>query len=355
MHNRLRLKLSGMVLLAIVVASCGEGGGDSTVPLSTPELLVTTGTASLNGELVERNQPVPIAPDDEIAVQELSVAFLRVPGLFSFQLFMNGSMQLEDWNDEQITALLKAGHVEFRFDGQSEAQLQLETAQGSLIETLGNDSVFTACEPSSGLTCLTVEQGSVRLEAGGKSTTYSKGEGTSTGAFLNEDKTPSEAICIPDEEFEAWFDDARSIEGTLPLGMFVTDYPFCDDPITERIEVEVPVPAINLWTDTGVDLKPEDLLVIEAGGMISHGRSGAEFGPEGNDNPEVRANNVPGLEDENHAALIGRIGENGVPFVVGTDHGETVEATGRLFLGVNDTLVEDNNGEFTALVTVVPS
>jgi hypothetical protein len=365
MDNRLRLKLTGMVLLAIAVTACGSGGATTTTPPNgettgatapeQPELWVKDGTVSLNGETYDTNEIASVGPGDEIAVQGVSVGLVRVPDLFSFELFKNGSIALDAWDNQRITAVLNSGHVEFEFLGPTEAQLHLQTPQGTVVETLGEMAVFTACQPESGLTCLTVENGSVTLTAGGKSTTYQKGESTATGAFLNEgDRTPSESICIPDQEFEEWSNDARHFEDTKPLGAFVATYPLCTSDGPDRIDVELSVPGTEVWTDTGRDLKPGDLVVMEATGDVILGGGGIHGGPEGNDDPNIRTNNVEGLENENHGALIGRIGE-GTPFLVGADHGFAVEEEGRLFLGINDTGIENNSGAFQVVITIVPS
>jgi len=363
MDNRLRFKLSGIVLSVIAVTACASGAATSTTPPDgettaatepdQPELWVKDGSASLNGVTHDTNDIAPVAFGDEIAVQGVSVGLIRVPGLFAFELFKNGSLELESWDDQRITAVLNSGHVDFEFLGPTDAQLHLQTPQ-ALIETLGHTAVFTACEPETGLTCLTVEDGSVMLTAGGKSTTYEKGGSTAMGAFLNGvDRTPSEPICIPDQEFEEWSNQARHLEDAEPLGKFVTNFPLCED---DRIEVEVSVPGTEVWTDTGVDLKPGDLVVIEAtGDVILGGNGSVHGGPEGNDDPNIRTNNVEGLEDENHGALIGGIGEGGTPFLVGTQHGFTVVEEGRLLLGVNDTGTGNNGGAFEAVITIVPS
>ncbi len=71
--------------------------------------------------------------------------------------------------------------------------------------------------------------------------------------------------------------------------------------------------------------------------------------------PTARQYNVDGLEEANHAGLIGRIGEAGAPFLVGSEPSSTADTEGRLFLGINDTGVGNSAGEFTATITVNPS
>ena len=51
-----------------------------------------------------------------------------------------------------------------------------------------------------------------------------------------------------------------------------------------------------------------------------------------------------------HGALLGRIG-NGKPFGIGDMTTITAPATGPLYLGVNDDLLTDNNGEFVVTIS----
>jgi hypothetical protein len=73
-------------------------------------------------------------------------------------------------------------------------------------------------------------------------------------------------------------------------------------------------------------------------------------GPDGNPNPALQAPAYSVLPSAHHAALIGRIGPQGAPFPVGTTYSQPAAATGRLYLGINDTGVDNNSGSFTAHV-----
>ena len=112
------------------------------------------------------------------------------------------------------------------------------------------------------------------------------------------------------------------------------------------------VPARVAWTDTGFDLHVGDLLAIEAGGAIAHAVGGALLDPGGDADTNLRTANLPGLNEVNHAALIGRIGDVGTPFFVGPTYRITIQNDGRLFLGINDIGLEDNSGEYVAEVSV---
>jgi len=116
-------------------------------------------------------------------------------------------------------------------------------------------------------------------------------------------------------------------------------------------EVTATVQGTDAWVDSGVDVVSGDQLSIDATGQVSHGASGTLFDPNGNPNPDIRANNVPGLENENHAALIGKIGENGEPFFVGETKDFSAVEDGGLFLGINDTGLFDNGGQFVVAIT----
>ncbi len=120
--------------------------------------------------------------------------------------------------------------------------------------------------------------------------------------------------------------------------------------------VSVVVPGTDQWTDTGIDLSIDDTVLIEAGGEITPSTADVPLhGPDGvPDRPSARQYNVEGLEEANHNSLIGRIGEDGAPFPVGSQLQSEADTDGRLFLGINDVDVANNGGEFTATITVNP-
>lgn len=119
--------------------------------------------------------------------------------------------------------------------------------------------------------------------------------------------------------------------------------------------VSVTVPGYVVWTDSSVDCGASDLLQITASGTVMHEPSpqGAVT-PDGLTDPAYHQYNVPGLPDANTVALIGRIGIDGDPWVVGTGTEHVCDEGGRLFLGINDVGVDNNSGEFLAVVTRVP-
>lgn len=112
----------------------------------------------------------------------------------------------------------------------------------------------------------------------------------------------------------------------------------------------IPVSATDRWTDTGLTVRAGDSISIEADGTI-------QMSGDRNDTAEPAGSrrNAPGALVQNAPAgmLIARIG-NGAPFAVGARRTVRVPATGRLYLGVNDDYLGDNNGQFNVMVTIEP-
>ncbi|WP_426325557.1 CHAT domain-containing protein [Microbacterium sp. E-13] len=109
------------------------------------------------------------------------------------------------------------------------------------------------------------------------------------------------------------------------------------------------IPSSQLWTSTGIPCVSGDPLKISAEGIVQHGSAADRVsGPDGMAG-EVLPTNV--VDDANHAALIGRIGDAGMPFFVGSSYDEPCNADGVLFLGINDEGYEGNIGDFDVTVT----
>jgi len=113
----------------------------------------------------------------------------------------------------------------------------------------------------------------------------------------------------------------------------------------------IPVSATDRWTDTGLTVRAGDSISIDADGTIQmSGDRGDTAAPAGS------RRNAPGALVRNAPAgmLIARIG-NGAPFAVGAHRTITrAPASGRLYLGVNDDYLDDNNGQFNATVSIEP-
>lgn len=133
-----------------------------------------------------------------------------------------------------------------------------------------------------------------------------------------------------------------------------------------RLEVGKPVtlavPADIPWTQTGVEVRAGEEILFSSEGKISlqKGNPESECGPEGYD---IQAIGSP-LPDKNLGALIGKVvvtvietydertkeakhEEIAVVFMIGRGGRVEMPAGGRLFLGINDNVVGDNEGAFS--------
>jgi hypothetical protein len=113
-------------------------------------------------------------------------------------------------------------------------------------------------------------------------------------------------------------------------------------------EKQVMVVANVPWTDTGIDLRAGQNVYFEASGEIRWGpnRRARPNGEQNSpNNPARPMPNRPG------ASLIGRTGDGNDYFFIGDDRsGARVRSPGRLFLGINDDVLQDNTGYFTVVV-----
>jgi hypothetical protein len=122
------------------------------------------------------------------------------------------------------------------------------------------------------------------------------------------------------------------------------------------------VPSNVQWTDTGYDVVGEHTLSFSASGGISLqvGNPMAYCGPDGYDLKTVQQP----IQNKNIGALIGKVvllisievdEETGEEtrneiveiFHIGSDQIVSMPISGRLFLGINENVAEDNSGQFT--------
>lgn len=113
-------------------------------------------------------------------------------------------------------------------------------------------------------------------------------------------------------------------------------------------ERQVGVSASQPWIDTGVDVRAGQEIYFSASGQVRWG-PGRRDGPEG----ERNSPNNPGRPIPNRpgAALIGKIGDRDEFFFIGDENGPfRARSSGRLFLGINDDVLNDNSGSFRVLI-----
>ena len=306
----------------------------------------------MNDDALDVGERRDVELDEKIVLGDDALGLLQVWGL-DFDLFLNTNMRLVSSERLAVGAFLESGHLRVTMTDDADARVRLETASGVVLTTRQPNTEFSVCQSPAGETCLHVEEGQVDWESQGQMETYYRGEST----FAAAGGGPEPARCMSDEAFAEWFDAARHNETDDPLAVSVdAALPCTGDPATETPDSSqsqlVHVPASMAWTDAGFDLHVGDLLAIEAGGAIAHAVGGTLVGPAGDTDTNVRTANLPGLNEVNHGALIGRIGDAGTPFFVGSTYRITIQNDGRLFLGINDIGLDNNSGEYVAEVSV---
>jgi len=113
-------------------------------------------------------------------------------------------------------------------------------------------------------------------------------------------------------------------------------------------EREVAVVAAVAWTDTGISVRAGRDIYLNSTGRIHWGPN-RQDGPAGErSSPRNDARPIPSRPA---AALIGRIGEGSDIFFIGAEGGPIrMRADGRLYLGINDDMLNDNSGALRVTV-----
>jgi hypothetical protein len=119
---------------------------------------------------------------------------------------------------------------------------------------------------------------------------------------------------------------------------------------TTATTVELQVPMYNDWTSTGLWCDAGETFEITVTGEAWHDASPESLvGPDGLTGGEVPQARV--FADANTASVIGGFDTTPEMFAVGSGTTHTCTAGGTLVLGINDTNLVGNSGEFSATVT----
>ena len=358
--------LAAVAAFVLSTGACGSGDADvvtttaptvttvattvatSIMPPPEAQLTVEESVVTVNGTEIPRADPTAIEVDDQVALGEGALAFLRLGDSFVFELIKRTKLRLESVEALSVDAFLESGHLRFTVKEGTDAQLTL-TTPNTVLKTLRSGTQFTFCQAQTGGVCVSVNEGEVEVTKAGKTETFVGGE----SSFAGPDDPLGPPICVPAEAFDEWFAASRRNEDPSPLSELVGSFPPCSEASADSTMITVIVPGAVQWTDTGLDVRQDDIVAIEAGGAVALAVGRAVADPDGDLDVEVRGSNLPGLEEVNHGLLVGRIGETGVPFVVGRSALFRAETGGRLFLGINDVGLENNSGEFVANITVI--
>ncbi|MBN1422202.1 MAG: hypothetical protein JXP34_25735 [Planctomycetes bacterium] len=118
-----------------------------------------------------------------------------------------------------------------------------------------------------------------------------------------------------------------------------------------HLQVKIPATAMaaQTWVDTKADVTKGARLKIKASGTINVEAYGENATPDGSRRIGNRFMNFPAC------ALVGKIGRNGTPFLVGSDYDDASEEAGRLYLAIAAQPMGNVTGEYKARIDVEPA
>jgi PKD repeat protein len=107
----------------------------------------------------------------------------------------------------------------------------------------------------------------------------------------------------------------------------------------------------GMWQATGITLALGDIIEFDAAGGQTWVNGGRAFTADGNSGEILQGQNCP-LPGSGRMALVGRIGEQGTPFIVGQRRQITATSAGQLYLAPNDDwyLLWDNAGSLAVSI-----
>ncbi len=122
-----------------------------------------------------------------------------------------------------------------------------------------------------------------------------------------------------------------------------------------KLSIELDVSGAKQWTDSGIDLRADDRVVIEATGTLQLPQA-KPAGPEGLPRGWRDLLRTLPVGDAGRGALIGRVGDSAAstPFLIGQRREYQATRDGRLFLGVNWESNQSAEGAFHVKIQVHP-
>ena len=122
----------------------------------------------------------------------------------------------------------------------------------------------------------------------------------------------------------------------------------------QRVSQEVQITGDQAWTDTGIDVKPGERVVLTATGKLRYSDAKVDNGPDGLSRGFRDLLRVLPFNDAGRGALIGRIGDKDAaqPFLVGAHCDVAAPVAGRLALGINEANNDAGTGTYVVRVEI---
>lgn len=121
-----------------------------------------------------------------------------------------------------------------------------------------------------------------------------------------------------------------------------------------RVSQEVQLTGDQLWSDTGIDLRPGEHIVVHATGKLRYADAKEDNGPDGSARGFKDLLRILPFNGAGRGALIGRVGDPDIaqPFLLGADKDVVARTGGRFFLGINETSDDQGDGTYTVRIEV---
>ena len=142
----------------------------------------------------------------------------------------------------------------------------------------------------------------------------------------------------------------RNRDGRLTRAEVDAGWGTLDSPAVGTTGDVVIVNSSVRWTDTGITVRAGQTLTFDADGQIRMSDNGNDTASAGGSATGRRAADSP-VPSAPAGGLIARIG-NRAPVYVGDRQALRVPVSGRLYLGVNDDYLQDNEGQYRVTVNV---
>lgn len=154
--------------------------------------------------------------------------------------------------------------------------------------------------------------------------------------------------------FSFWIRLTRLVGLTVGVLLALTYVGLSADvrPVQKSDLVEQRVYAYRGWQSMGIFLHPGEVVTIVARGRWLYSPEVGHHGPEGASPSRYPAPSYYPLPNGVGGCLIGRIGEDGVPFYVGRRATVRSDRNGLLYLRINDDILTDNDGYVVVEITV---
>src|SRR5467141_2109033 len=122
-----------------------------------------------------------------------------------------------------------------------------------------------------------------------------------------------------------------------------------------RISQEVQITGDQSWSDTGIDVRPAEHIVVTATGKLRYADAKEDNGPDGITRSFKDLLRILPFNGAGHGALIGRVGDAEIaqPFLLGASRDVTAPVAGRLAIGINQASDDTGDGTYTVRIDIM--